>query len=182
MLSKSAWPPGQRLRSNGRCEMRRLIGLAEGLGQLNAWELTMRAMPRALSINPASLGEALELLEQAMELAPTDALPVALAAWCHGHRSGHHFTKRAIAEKEAARDLAGRAAQLNTGDPVATALLAQLTHLPMICGGRHSFRTGARAGRRMRLGMESKRLGQRVSRRGGRSDRPVPDRTQHCPR
>ena len=93
-------------------------------GKLDAWELTMRAMPRALSINPASLGEALELLEQAMELAPTDALPVALAAWCHGHRSGHHFTKRAIAEKEAARDLAGRAAQLSTGDPVATALLA----------------------------------------------------------
>ena len=92
--------------------------------QLNAWELTMRAMPRALSINPASLGEALELLEHAMELAPTDALPVALAAWCHGHRSGHHFTKRAIAEKETARDLAGRAAHLNTGDPVTTALLA----------------------------------------------------------
>jgi len=92
--------------------------------QLNAWELTMRALPKALSINPASLGEALELLEHAMELAPTDALPVALAAWCHGHRSGHHFTKRAIAEKATARELAGRAAQLNTGDPVATALLA----------------------------------------------------------
>ena len=38
--------------------------------QLNAWELTMRAMPRALSISAAPLGEALELLEQAMELAP----------------------------------------------------------------------------------------------------------------
>lgn len=84
----------------------------------------MRALPRALSINPASLGEALELLEHAMELAPTDALPIALAAWCHGHRGGHHFTKRSIAEKQAARDLAGRAALLNTGDPVATALVA----------------------------------------------------------
>ena len=93
-------------------------------GQLNAWELTMRAMPHALSMSAASLGEALELLEQAMELAPTDALPIALAAWCHGQRGSKSLTARSIAEKQAARDLAGRAAQLNTGDPVATALLA----------------------------------------------------------
>lgn len=92
--------------------------------QLNAWELTMRAMPRALSISAAPLGEALELLEQAMELAPTDALPLALAAWCHGQRGSKSFTTRSIAEKQAARELAGRAAQLETGDPVATALLA----------------------------------------------------------
>ena len=84
----------------------------------------MRALPRALSIDAASQGEALELLEQAMEPAPADALPIALAAWCHGQRGGHHFTTWSIAEKKAARELAGRAAQLNTGDPVATALLA----------------------------------------------------------
>jgi AraC-like DNA-binding protein/tetratricopeptide (TPR) repeat protein len=93
-------------------------------GELNGWELTMRALPRALSISATSQGEALELLEQAMELAPTDALPIALAAWCHGQRGGHHFTARSIVEKQAARELAGRAAQLNTGDPIATALLA----------------------------------------------------------
>ena len=92
--------------------------------QLNAWELTMRAMPRALSIDATSQGQAIELLEQAMELAPTDALPIALAAWCHGQRGGHHFTSRSIAEKQAAVALAGRAAQLNSGDAVATALLA----------------------------------------------------------
>lgn len=92
--------------------------------QLNAWELTMRAMPRALSINAVAQGEALELLDRAMELAPGDALPVALAAWCHGQRGAHHFTARPNAEKQAARDLAGRAAQLDSADPVATALLA----------------------------------------------------------
>src|SRR6202045_3521677 len=59
-----------------------------------------------------------------MQRAPTDGLPIALAAWCHGQRGGHHFTTCAMAEKQAARDLAGRAAQLDTGDPVATALLA----------------------------------------------------------
>jgi AraC-like DNA-binding protein/tetratricopeptide (TPR) repeat protein len=92
--------------------------------QLNAWELTMRAIPRALSISAPSLGEALELLEQAMELAPTDALPIALAAWCHGQRGSKSFVTRSIAEKQAVRELAGRAAQLDTGDSVATALLA----------------------------------------------------------
>lgn len=92
--------------------------------QLNAWELTMRAMPRAMSIDAASQGEALELLEQAMELAPADALPIALAAWCHGQRGGHHFTSQSTVEKQIAVELAGRAARLNAGDPVATALLA----------------------------------------------------------
>ncbi|MGO8915678.1 MAG: helix-turn-helix domain-containing protein [Stellaceae bacterium] len=93
-------------------------------GQLSGWELTMRALPCALSINAASQREALELLEQAMELAPEDALPIALAAWCHGQRGGHHFTARSMAEKQAARELAGRAARLDTGDPVAIALVA----------------------------------------------------------
>ena len=93
-------------------------------GQLSAWELTMRALPRALSINAAAQGEALELLERAMELAPEDALPIALAAWCHGQRGGHHFTASSMAEKHAARELAGRAARLDTGDPVALALAA----------------------------------------------------------
>lgn len=92
--------------------------------QLDVWELTMRALPRALSIDAASQGEALELLEQAMERAPTDALPIALAAWCHGQRGGHHFTPHSVAEKQAARQLAGRAAQLNSGDPITTSLLA----------------------------------------------------------
>ena len=112
-------------------------------GELNAWELTMRALPRALSINATSQGEALELLEQAMELAPTDALPIALAAWCHGQRGGHHFTARSIVEKQAARELAGRAAQLNTGDPVATALLASAYTLAHdLTSGRVFISTG----------------------------------------
>jgi AraC-like DNA-binding protein len=92
--------------------------------QLNAWELTMRALPRALSIGATSQAEALDLLEQAMELAPADPMPLALAAWCHGHRGGHHFTPHPTAEKQAARELAARAAERTAGDPVAMALLA----------------------------------------------------------
>jgi len=91
---------------------------------LNAWELTMRALPRVLSVEPATEEMALELLEQAMECAPSDALPVALAAWCHGLRGAHNFSPRPDKEKTAARDLAKRAAQLNTGDALTETLLA----------------------------------------------------------
>jgi adenylate cyclase len=84
----------------------------------------MRAMPRALSIDAVAQGEAVELLDQAIELAPGDALPIALAAWCHGQRGAHYLTIRPSMEKQAARELADRGARLNAGDPVAAALLA----------------------------------------------------------
>jgi AraC-like DNA-binding protein/tetratricopeptide (TPR) repeat protein len=90
----------------------------------NAWELTMRALPQVLSLEAAAEGVALELLEQAMELAPQDALPMSVAAWCHGLRAGHHFTSRCTEEKEAARRLAARAAGLGMGDPLAETMLA----------------------------------------------------------
>jgi tetratricopeptide (TPR) repeat protein len=90
--------------------------------QLNAWELTMRALPYALSIDAAAQAQALELLERAMELAPAEALPPALATWCHGQRGGHHFTTRPAIEKQVARELAARAARLNAGDAVVEAL------------------------------------------------------------
>lgn len=90
--------------------------------QPDAWLLTMQALPHALSIEAAAQAQALELLEQAMELAPADPLPLAFAAWCHGQRGGHHFTARPAVEKQAARALAARAARLNAGDPVVEAL------------------------------------------------------------
>jgi AraC-like DNA-binding protein/tetratricopeptide (TPR) repeat protein len=92
--------------------------------QLNAWELTMRALPGVLSFEASGEAMALELLEQAMGLAPQDPLPVALAAWCHGLRAGHHFAPRTDQEKNAAQMLAARAARLNTGDAMTETLLA----------------------------------------------------------
>jgi TolB-like protein len=91
---------------------------------LNAWELTMRALPHVLSLEAAAEGMALELLEQAMEFAPHDALPMSVAAWCHGLRAGHFFTSRRAEEKEAARKLAACAAGLSMGDPLAETMLA----------------------------------------------------------
>jgi AraC-like DNA-binding protein len=63
-------------------------------GDLTAWELTMRALPCVTAVDAAAEGMALELLEEAMERAPHDPLPIAAAAWCRGLRAGHHFTAR----------------------------------------------------------------------------------------
>jgi tetratricopeptide (TPR) repeat protein len=113
---------------------------------LNAWELTMRALPGALSFEPAADGVALELLERAMELAPKDALPAALAAWCHGLRAGHHFSPRPEAERSIAQSLAARAAELSSSDPLAETLLAASYTLA------HDLRTATlHVGRALRL-------------------------------
>jgi AraC-like DNA-binding protein/tetratricopeptide (TPR) repeat protein len=92
--------------------------------RLNSWELTMRALPCALSLAPASESLALEFLEQAMERAPRDPLPIALASWCHGLRAGHHFTRHPEGERRTALALAARGARLDSDDPLAETLLA----------------------------------------------------------
>jgi adenylate cyclase len=89
-----------------------------------AWELTMRALPSLITTEPAAEEPALDLLERAMELAPRDALPVSMAAWCHGLRAGHHFTAQSDREFQTARALAARAGGLVSCDPIAEAMLA----------------------------------------------------------
>jgi AraC-like DNA-binding protein/TolB-like protein len=93
-------------------------------GHLTAWDLTMRALPYVTTVDAVAEGMALELLEEAMELAPHDPLPISLAAWCRGLRAGHHFTARPEAEKATARELAARAARLNAGDALSETMLA----------------------------------------------------------
>jgi AraC-like DNA-binding protein/TolB-like protein len=92
--------------------------------QLNAWGLTMRAMPRVQSYQAADEATALELLERAMELAPRDPLPLSLAAMCRGVRGCLHFTARPNIEKEAAHALACKAAMHNKSDALTETLLA----------------------------------------------------------
>jgi adenylate cyclase len=98
---------------------------------LNAWELTMRALPNVLLVEPAAGEAALELLERAMELAPQDPLPMSIAAWCHGLRASHAFTRRPDKARDAARSLADRAAMHKGCDPLSEVMLAAaftLTH------------------------------------------------------
>jgi len=93
-------------------------------GQLNAWELTMRALPRVWAVERNAEATTLELVEQAMERAPDDPLPISLAAWCRGMRAGHHLTPRPDQERKAAQMLAARAAGLNGNDALTETLLA----------------------------------------------------------
>jgi adenylate cyclase len=72
---------------------------------LTSWELTMRAMPSLFAITPATEGVALELLERAIELAPRDALPISMAAWCRGLRAALHFTEQPDKQKKEAKML-----------------------------------------------------------------------------
>jgi AraC-like DNA-binding protein/tetratricopeptide (TPR) repeat protein len=89
-----------------------------------ALDLTLQALPCVTAIEAAGADAALELLARAMALAPHDPLPIAIAAWCHGLRAGHHFSAQRRAEKAAARALAERAARLNAGDALAETMLA----------------------------------------------------------
>lgn len=93
------------------------------LARPGPWDLTMRALPLAMTIEAGAQAHALEFLERAMELAPHDGLPLALAAWCHGTRGAHFFTARPDVEKATAAGLARRAAQLSSSDPKVEALL-----------------------------------------------------------
>jgi AraC-like DNA-binding protein len=97
--------------------------------QLSAWKLSMRALPMVLAADPMSHANALELLEQAVEQAPRDPVPIALAAWCHGLRAGHHFTTHPQRERDAAMSLALRASRLGDNGPLADTILAGATML-----------------------------------------------------
>jgi AraC-like DNA-binding protein/tetratricopeptide (TPR) repeat protein len=90
--------------------------------QASGWELSMMALPSAMRIDGPALAYALELAERAMEQAPADGLPVALAAWCRAQRGGHHFAIQPTAEKRTAIELVARGASLINDDPVIEAL------------------------------------------------------------
>ena len=94
------------------------------LEQLTAWELSMRALPMVAAQDPLRHAAAMELLERAIELAPSDPVPMALAAWCHGLRAGHHFTGHMLVERDEALRLAANASVLNAGDPLADTMLS----------------------------------------------------------
>ncbi len=97
--------------------------LAKDRSKASGWELTMMALPRAMRIEKIALSRALDLLEQAMELSPTDGLPVALAAWCHAQRGSHHLSEHPQAEKLHGLRLVARAAELTDNDAIAQSLL-----------------------------------------------------------
>ena len=95
---------------------------SKGSKDAGGWELTMKALPRAMRIEKVALSQAMDLLEQAMELLPRDGLPVRFAAWCHAQRGSHHLSPRPAAEKLSSLELVARGAKLNSDDAVVHSL------------------------------------------------------------
>ena len=107
--------------------------------ELSAWGLSMRALPMVLAADPDAHSTAIEFLEQAIELAPRDPLPLSLAAWCHGLRAGHHFTDRPQVEREKALMLSLQASALGADDPVSHTMLSAASMLAHELGGAEDY-------------------------------------------
>jgi AraC-like DNA-binding protein/tetratricopeptide (TPR) repeat protein len=104
----------------GRASPARLIG-----GRRGAWDLVMRALPKVHSFDPDVEASVLEWLEQAMELAPNDPVPISVAAWCHGQRASYYLAPQPDMERAAARNLVRRGMSLNSKkNPLAETMFA----------------------------------------------------------
>jgi AraC-like DNA-binding protein/tetratricopeptide (TPR) repeat protein len=89
---------------------------------LSAHDLTLRAMPHALSLDSDGNARAIDLLDRAMDLDPNNALATALAAWAHAQRVIYHFSETPLLERTRGVELARKALALG-GDATALALL-----------------------------------------------------------
>jgi tetratricopeptide (TPR) repeat protein len=89
---------------------------------LSARDLALRALPGVTALDADGNSRALELLERAMELDPTDPLATALAAWAYVQRAVYHFTSAPTEERSRSLELAHRAQAL-CGDATALAVL-----------------------------------------------------------
>jgi len=87
-----------------------------------ATRLTWRALPAAFAVAPGPCRQALEDMEQAQELAPSYALPRALAAWCWSQRAAQHFGSTPQQDTARAVRLAADASRLAPADSLALTL------------------------------------------------------------
>jgi TolB-like protein len=88
---------------------------------LDAYGLTMRTYPLILASYPGAARQALDLLNQAMEIDPDYAPATALAAWCHAQLVLHNGTGVLGEERKQALLLGERAGILDPDDPVVLA-------------------------------------------------------------
>jgi TolB-like protein/AraC-like DNA-binding protein len=97
------------------------IGRARGKARrdLGARDLVLLALPFVLAADLASARRALPMLEEAMGLAPDDAVPPALAAWCECQVFMYGTRPKPSPALARAAQLAARAAALDPlGDPL----------------------------------------------------------------
>jgi TolB-like protein/AraC-like DNA-binding protein len=83
---------------------------------LDAYDLTLRALPFMSAANPSASRQALDLLNRALEIAPDYAFSTALAGLCHAALAALNGTSSPIEEKKRALVLAERAGILDPDD------------------------------------------------------------------
>ena len=79
---------------------------------LTAQDLTLRALPHALSFEADGNARALDLLERAINLDPDYAMAIALTAWCFGQRAVHLFNDTPAQDRLKALGLAQHAVKI----------------------------------------------------------------------
>jgi adenylate cyclase len=91
---------------------------------LNAYDLTMRAMPQVWALEKEASAKALELLEQALAIDSNYPLALSLAGWCCAQRSVYNWTTDIEEVRHRALAYAEKAAELSDDDPLILAVLA----------------------------------------------------------
>ena len=90
-------------------------------------------------------GRALRLLEQALEIDGDYPLALALSAWCWAQHSVYNWVDDMAAARAQALELADRAADLSTNDPLILAVLGTGAYVgPPLRRGTGCTRTGRR--------------------------------------
>src|SRR5207248_7920689 len=84
-----------------------------------ALRLSWRALASAFMVGPGPCSAALDDAERAQELAPHQALPRAIAAWCWSQRAAHNFSSTPQLDRAQALRLADQAARLAPHDALA---------------------------------------------------------------
>jgi len=95
---------------------------AEDVDIDEAMRLTLGALPFAFAVAPRECSAALEELGRPQELAPTYALPKAIAAWCWGQRASHRFSSTPKQDRERSCQLAEEAYDLAPHDALTLTL------------------------------------------------------------
>lgn len=86
---------------------------------LDAYDLVLRSFPMQAPTSKDSLAKAIELLDQAIALAPGYAEALAYGAWCRVLRPSNGYSSDSRRDFQEAAKLAGRALKADPGNPVA---------------------------------------------------------------
>jgi AraC-like DNA-binding protein len=109
--------PSQTLRA-ARCKLPGRTG--EPVDE--ALRLSWRALASAFMVAPEPCSAALVDAERAQELAPYQALPKVIAAWCWSQRAAHNFSSTPQLDRASALRLAANAARLAPDDALTLSL------------------------------------------------------------